>query len=280
MICGQEDSYIRLDDIEQVKKVLKGLSASLIKRMRLDLTCQVNDGDLGMAIEGEQENLAIDAKAITTQRWIAHPKTLRLTTRPQPPLNPDGTRPRSFARVSKSSSMPSFVFNLLQDIAVLAEKLVEETLLSLFRKLHPEKSCWSLSLVNLCATNMSMTASHEKAGAGRDIGMMLRRQEDVLKDWKIPDIDVAPSDDEPHDPHIEQDDINQLHRGTPSCCRMGSTGLGPEYALPSTQGSSSADEAWDSDGEENELGDRCQECGASMPSFAMVAHERFHSLSC
>lgn len=275
-----EDSYIRLDDIEQVKKVLKGLSESLIKRMRLDLTCLVNDADLGMAIEEEQEALAIDAKAVTAQRWIALPKTLRLSTRPRPLLNPDGTRSRSFARISKSSSMPSFVYDLVQDTTFLADKLVEEALLSLFRKLHPEKSCWSLSLINLCATNMSLTASNQKAGAGRDIGAMLRRQEDVLKDWKVPDVDVAPSNDEPHKSHIEQDDIDQLGRGTSSYCRMGSTGFGLEDALPSTQGSFSADEAWDSDGEENELGDRCQKCGASMPSFAMVAHERFHSLSC
>lgn len=243
------------------------LSESLIKRLRLDLTSLVDDGDMGTALDREQEDLAIGTKATASRRWIAHPNTLRLSTRLRPPLNTDESRSRNFARVSKSSSMPSFVFSLSQDTTVLAGKLVEETLLSLFRKLHPEKSGWNVTLINLCATNMSMNASDGKAGAGRDIGTMLRRQEDVLKDWKIADVDVAPSDDELDDRQIG------------SRCRPENAGVGSEDALPSTQGSIFSDGAWDSEGEENDLGDRCQQCGATMPSFAMNAHERFHSLS-
>lgn len=254
------------------------LSESLIKRMRLDLTSLVDDEDVGIALEGE-DDIVLDTKATASRRWIAHPKTLRLSTRPLPPLNPDGTRLRNFTRISKSSSMPSFVLNFTQDIPVLAEKLVEETLLPLFRKLHPEKSGWNLSLVNLCATNMFMTASEGRAAAGRDIGRMLRRQEDVLKDWKIADVDVAPSDDEPDDCSIEQDDIGQFEREIPSQYPPDPAGPGSEDALPSTQGSCFGDEAWDSEGEENDLGERCQKCGATMPSFAMFAHERFHYLS-
>ena len=258
------------------------LSISLIKRLRLDLTSLVDDEDIGIALEGEEEDLASDTKATASRRWIAHPKTLRLSTRPRPPLNPDGTRSRTFTRISKSSSMPSFVLSLDQDITVLAERLVEEALLPLFRKLHPERSGWNLSLVNLCATNMSMTASEGKAGAGRDIGRMLRRQKDVLKDWKIADVDVPPSDDEPGEPgdhEIEQDDSRQVENETSSCYPPDHVGLGSEDALASTQGSSFGNEAWDSEGEEHQLGEKCQRCGATMPFFAMVAHERFHSLS-
>ena len=258
---------------------MRTLSESLIKRMRLDLTSLVDDGDVGITLEGQQEGLATDTQATLSRRWIAHPKTLRLSTRPRPPLNPDGTRSRTFARISKSGSMPSFVFSLAQDITVLAEKLVEETLLSLFRKLYPENSGWNLSLVNLCATNISMAAGERKAGAGRDIGMMLRRQGGVLKSWKTADADVAPSDDEPDNPEIEQNDTNEIERGTSSRFRPDYAGLGSEDTLPSTQRSSFGDEAWDSEGEENDLGDRCHKCGAMMPSFAMVAHERFHSLA-
>lgn len=261
------------------------LSISLIKRMRLDLTSLVDDGDIGITLGGEEEeeeDLASDTKATASRRWIAHPKTLRLSTRPRPPLNPDGTRSRNFTRISKSSSMPSFVLSFVQDITVLAEKFVEDAALPLFRKLHPERSGWNLSLVNLCATNMSMTASEGKAGAGRDIGRMLRRQEDVLKDWKIADVDVPPSDDEPDKPgdrQIEQDDSGQVESGFSSRCPPDHAGLGSEDALASTQGSFFGDEAWDSESEENQLGDKCQQCGATMPFFAMVAHERFHSLS-
>lgn len=274
-----EDSYVKLVDIEQVKKELRKLSESLIKRMRLDLTSVVDDGDIGTALGGREEDLALDFKAIASRRWIAHPKTLRLSTRPRPPLNPDRTRSRESTRISKSSSMPSFMLSLAQDITVLAEKLVEEILLSLFRKLHPEKSGWNLSLVNLCATNMSMTASEGKAGAGRDIGRMLKRQEDVLKAWKIPDVDVAPSHDEQDNRQREQEDICQTEREVFSHYHLNQARLGSEEALPSTQGSSIGDEAWDSEGEENDMGDGCLTCGATMPSFAMVAHERFHSLS-
>ncbi len=256
------------------------LSESLIKRMRLDLTSLVDDGtDTGIDLERDQEVLATDIKATASRRWIAHPKTLRLSTRPRPPLNSDGTRSRSFARISKSSSMPSFVFNLTQDITFLAEKLTKETLLSLFRKLHPEKSGWNVSLINLCATNMFMAASEGKASAGRDIGNMLRRQEDVLKDWKVADVDVAPPDEVMDDRQIEQDDNSEIKCGISSHHRPDCAGLGSEDALPSTQGISYGDEAWDSEGEEINLGEKCQECGVTMPSFAMMAHERFHSLS-
>ena len=247
--------------------------------MRLDLTSLVDDGDMGIDLGGEREDLALDTKATASRGWIAHPKTLRLSTRPRPPLNPDGTRSRNFTRISKSSSMPSFVLSLAQDITVLAEKIVEVILLPLFRKLHPEKSGWNLSLLNLCATNMSMTASEGKAGAGRDIGRMLRRQEDVLKNWKVADVDAAPSDDEPDNRQIEQDGIGQIERETSSLYLPDHADPGSEDALPPLQETSFGDEAWDSEGEENDLGDRCQMCGATMPSFAMTAHERFHSLS-
>ena len=242
--------------------------------MRLDL---VNDKFMGISVGGKQKYLPVEGKATASRTWIAHPKTLRLSTRPRLPLNPDGTRLRNFARISKSSSMPSFVFSLAEEVTVLARKLVEETLLPLFRKLHPEKSGWNLSLVNLCATNMSMSASESKFGTGRDIVKMLRRQEDVLKDWKVADVDVAPSNDEPDDRQKEQDDVNDTERGASSRPYPGYADL--EDAHPPSQVSFLADEAWDSEGQEDDLGDKCQECGAMIPPFAVDAHERFHSLS-
>ena len=272
----QEDSYIRLDDVEQVEKQLRLLSGRLLKQMRLDLV----DGDyLGIAVKREQEDPPFDTKATSSRRWIAHPKTLRLSTRtrPRPPLNPDGTQFRTFNRISKSSSMPSFVFSLAEEVTVLAAKLVEETLLPLFRKLHPEKSAWNLSLVNLCATNMSMSASESKSGAGRDIVKMLRRQEDVLKHWKVADVEVAPSKDEPNDRQMNQDDTNEIECGASNRPCPGHADL--EDAYQPTQVSFLVDEAWESEGQEDDLGDKCQECGAMVPPFAVDAHERFHSLS-
>jgi len=33
---------------------------------------------------------------------------------------------------------------------------------------------------------------------------------------------------------------------------------------------------WDDDEDEEEDWERCRECGATMPGFAMAAHARFH----
>ena len=260
-----------------MKNELRILSKSLIKRMRLDLTSLVFETDVGTSLKGGQGAFAINTKATTSRKWIAHPKKLRLSTRPRPPLTPDATRSRIFTRISKSSSMPSFVFDLTHDITVLAQRLVEETLLSLFRKLHPEKSGWNLSLINLCA--MNICAGEGRASAGRDVGDMLRRQDDKPKDWKTADMDVAPSDIELDGDLIEQGNGNGIEHPFSSHHQPDQPGLGSEDALSSTQGTSLGDGAWESESEENDMGDRCQKCGATMPPFAMGAHERFHSSS-
>jgi hypothetical protein len=82
--------------------------------------------------------------------------------------------------------MPTFVFNLNATIATnaIVDKLLTEALLPLFRKLHPEKRGWNLSLVNVAATNMADAAS-ERGGIGRDIGRMFKRQDEVLKQWRV-----------------------------------------------------------------------------------------------
>ncbi|KAK7183886.1 impB/mucB/samB family protein [Paraphaeosphaeria sporulosa] len=179
-----EDSYIRLDTISEVKKELLLLSKSLLRRMHADL------------LEEDEDALA-SARTITdsaeptetpTKRWMAFPKTLRLTTRPRPPKNPDGSHNRSFARISRSGPMPNFVFTLKDDVDTIAERLVAEALLPLFRRLHPERSGWNLSLVNVAATNM-VDAASEKGGVGRDISKMFKRQDQVLKGFKVTDSD-------------------------------------------------------------------------------------------
>lgn len=125
---------------------------------------------------------------------------------------------------------------------------------------------------------MSMTASEGKAGVGRDIGTMFKRQRVVLEDWKTTDVAVIPSDHELGDCQVGQDDIDEIERKVFSPSLPDPAGLGSEDALQSAQGSSSGNEMWDSEVEENDLGEMCYECGATMPSFAMIAHERFHSL--
>lgn len=227
---SQEDSYMKyLHNFDQVRKQLLLLSERLINRMRVDLT------------EEDEDDPSV-------RRWLAHPKTLRLSTRPRPPTNSDGVRPRTFHRISKSAPLPNFVFNTTEHMSALAEKLVDEVLASLFRRMHHEASHgWNISLINLAVTNMSETAADTKDSEGRDIGRMFRRQEDVLKDFRTVDSPEPPE------------------RG---------------HESPSAVLIDDAQPSWNSDDDDDEARDEelhtCHVCGATLPRFALAAHERFH----
>lgn len=224
---SQEDSYMNyLHNFDQVRKQLLLLSERLINRMRIDLT------------EDDED----DPKS---KRWMAHPRTLRLSTRPRPPTNADGVRPRTFHRISKSAALPSFVFNLAEHISSLAEKLVVEVLSSLFRKMHAESNQgWNISLINIAVTNMAETAADTKDSDGRDIGRMFRRQEDVLKDFRV----VDGPEDTVESGGVASDRIAQQSEAT-----------------------------WQSDESDEEPEPyTCPKCQATVPVFAMYAHEQFH----
>lgn len=264
-----EDSYIRLDTMVEVTKELRVLAISLLKRIRTDLL-ETEDESL--------ENRAVKNTA-ATQRWLAHPKTLRLSTRPRPPKNPDGSCNRSFARVSRSAPIPNFVFSLKDEIEIIAERLVHKTLVPLFRQLHPEKQGWNLSLVNLAATNMVEGAS-DKSGVGRDIKKMFRRQDGVLAPSKV--------QNGPETEHIREIANEWQAQGDTESCVKGESWaheskfpvsrLGSEdVPTPSQEEYSSPKDPWE---EDNDMLDadiyRCDDCDAIMPLFAMGAHERWH----
>lgn len=262
----QEDSYIKLNTMTEVNKQMMMLSTSLIKRMRLDLTDEAEDDDVFFLEEGEGKSTR---PATSSRRWIAHPRTLRLSTRPRPPRNPDGSRSRMFNRISKSGDMPSFVYSLVSPIEALAEKLVNDALVPLFRQLHPEKSGWDLSLINICATNMALTAAATRGGAGRDIGRMFKRQDTVLGDWRVEDVDLTPS---PKSAHAIRRDPSPTQR---TDLRV-EAGRGSEDMHFGTQESFNEEE-WNDEQDTPEYGYSCPTCGAVMPSFAIVAHQRFVS---
>lgn len=257
-----EDSYIRLDTLDDVIKELQILAKSLIKRLYLDLLENLDDDEQPL------KDTTKDA-AISSRRWLAHPKTIRLSTRPRPPQNPDGSRNRSFARISRSAPMPTFVFNLKESMDEVVERLVNESLLPLFRRLHPEKSGWNLSLVNVAATNMADSAS-EKGGVGRDIGKMFRLQNRVLKPWKLAE------DSASAEAAGNMDEVPQ--QTTVSRPTDGSAGSEDAFT-PSQQEDLVLIDRWES--EDEELTDpnvyRCDECDAVMPTFALGAHERWHA---
>lgn len=248
-----EDSYIRLDTMPQVLKEMQILGTSLVKRMHTDL----------LEIDGDPDSGGV-------KRWIGYPKTLRLSTRPRLPLNTDGTRTRSFNRISRSMPLPTFVFNLKDDVAAIVDRLVQEAIVPMFRRLHPQTG-WNLSLVNICVTNLVEAASEDSGSSGRDISKMFKRQETVLKEWKVEDRDVPPDsvpEKEPQgqaEPSAGNDAIDEIMEGS-------------EDMLHPTQNTIDDYAQWEDDDEESDSLERCGECGASLPGFAMPAHERFHSL--
>jgi len=265
-----EDSYVRLVTLDEVTRELLALSRSLLKRMHADL---LEDDEDMHASANEGANVT----ATPEKRWLAFPKTVRLTTRPRPPQNPDGSRNRSFARISRSAPMPNFVFSLKESIDVLAERLVKEALLPLFRKLHPEKSGWNLSLVNVAATGM-VDAASEKGGVGRDIGKMFKRQDDVLKQWRVTDTSglERKNDDVESAMPVEQPPDEQL---PPQLHQPERSGGSEDVPTPSQENNFSLADRWESEDEDMLDNDsyRCEECGGVMPIFAMGAHARWHA---
>lgn len=237
---SQEDSYMKyLHTLEQVRTQLYLLAERLIRRMQVDLVEE----------DGEDKDETNEPR----RRWMAHPRTLRLSTRPRPAPGPDGVRARTFQRLSRSTPMPNFVFSLSQPCSALAERLVEEALVPMFRKLHHEKAGWNLSLINVAATNMAEAAAESKDSEGRDIGRMFRLQHETLKDFQIL---------EDHD-HTEDD------HGSDATT---------QDAQPEPQDDLQVVDGWDSSDSDSQLLERCEFCHNTLPVFALEAHRRYHEV--
>lgn len=252
--------------MKEVEKALLVLMQSLLTRMRIDLTSNAAWARLDSASTHE---------VIDGGQWVARPQTLRLTTRPRPPLEHDGSRPRFSSRISKSCDMPSIAFSSLDSIEGIAEKIVHDKLVPLFHKLHPETSDWDLSLINVCAANMLQLASDDHDGAGRDISHMFRKQTAVLKEWNVE------NDGIPHNPRFQRSD----DRDPDSTCPT--TGTETLVEASNNKWKDNQTLIQDNHVDENasngkeelaRVGQVCKICGAYMPIFAISAHERFHSM--
>ncbi|KAL9005532.1 MAG: hypothetical protein Q9188_001693 [Gyalolechia gomerana] len=274
---SEEDSYIKLDTMTAVDKELRMLSRSLLSRIRADLLCVVNDSEAPVKEAGAEDE---SPDSLPTRQWLAYPRTLRLTTRPRPPLNLDGIRSRTFNRISRSCDMPSLVLNLSSSIEELSERLVQGTLIPLFHKLHPEKSGWVLTLMNLCATNISLTATNVRDGAGQDISKMFRRQENIVKNWKVEDgTDVATINtglEGGDKPNLEAAGAADPEPGAFTDCVADRNGASDfQNSLDS---SGEDNDIWQSDEDTSHIEDICKTCGFPVPIFATAAHDRFHKL--
>ncbi|KAE8158313.1 Metallo-peptidase family M12-domain-containing protein [Aspergillus tamarii] len=97
-----EDSYGCLSTFEEVRRELVSLTASLIRRMRADLTEEETD----VAAVAESRSNGSLFRTIPNMRWIARPRTLRLSTRPRPPPISNEAQAPSFNRISRSAPLP------------------------------------------------------------------------------------------------------------------------------------------------------------------------------
>jgi DNA polymerase iota len=268
-----EDSYLRLNIMTDVQRELRMLATSLIRRMRIDLTEADEDED---SFRHGAESDSAPPKC--SRRWRAHPQVLRLSTRPRPPPQPDGTRVRAFQRISRSGPMPTFIFSHDIELEQLAEKLVNDALIPLFRKLHPETSAWDLSLVNIAATDIREAAGDDKDAGGRDISKMFKKQDMVLRQWKVDDINMAPAQVNSVD-RFHADQGIGIETNTSDAFQLHQHEKGSEDNLPLTQVTIDSDDSWNSeDGDDTAAGSICKVCGAVMPVFALSAHERFHMI--
>ena len=231
-----EDTYRGLNEIFEIHRELVSISASLLRRMQIDLLDQEES----------------DPFQPTPRKWLAHPKSVRLTTRPY--THPSENKPYGWARASRSCSLPSFVFNCsptMENQEVIAEKLVVDVLLPLFRQLNPARRGWSIGLLNVCVTNMT---DESVSSGGRDIATMFRQQETVLREFTTYDENTEKS--------AAPGDAEQVLRNHEE-----------EEAYPGDEDED--DEPWD---QEPSPGEPCPRCGHTIPSFALQAHGRYHSM--
>ncbi len=240
-----EDSYKApgLTTPSEIAHHLHLLTASLLRRMHIDL------------VDPHTDN--------THVKWLAHPKTLRLTTRPTLDLTAPTPTHYSSNRTSRSCPLPSFVFVTDPAAAatteITARRLVEETLLPLFTKLHPAPSKLDIGLMNVCVTNMDAVET-----GGRNIGDMFRfgvghREGPRTAGWGG---GVGGGEGEGE------------REGE------GEEGLGGgEEEAEAWEDEEGEDEEWDhDDAQQEEEAERCRLCDRLVPRFAVLAHERYHSL--
>ncbi|GAB1313333.1 hypothetical protein MFIFM68171_03543 [Madurella fahalii] len=256
-----EDSYKGLNEPYEIHRALLAVTASLLRRMHIDLLA--DDDSPG-------EATATTDPPPTGKKWRAYPKTLRLSTRPY--TSPADNKPYDWARASRSCPLPGFVFHnsnsspglsSSSSIDRTAERLVTGTLLPLFYKLNPDKRGWNIGLINVCVANM--TGTDGGVASGRDIATMFRRQEDVLREFRV--YDGNPS------PRAKGQGMGGPEEGNPEVLVLDG---------PSDEGGEEEDhgsDTWDYDtrGQDRDM-ERCLLCDHLIPRFAVLAHERYHKM--
>ncbi|KAL8296763.1 hypothetical protein RB597_006065 [Gaeumannomyces tritici] len=264
-----EDTYASagLNTAVQVKRELDKISASLITRMRADLAEDTGSSGTGAART---------AGADVARKWIAVPKTLRLTTRPRH----DGSlEAREYnynhGRASRSQPIPGFLLSLTQPVDQLAQRLVEESLMPMFHRLatpRPGGGGYDVGLLNVCVANVTMAAGDSAGSSGRDIAAMFKRRDEFRREFTV--LDDAPEEGQQPSPTVSTSspkplpnyDENAQENGLLEMSVLGDA----EDDL--FEGNDELD-LWDDQDTQ-----RCRTCGHAIPTFALEAHYRYHLL--
>ncbi|KAK7710497.1 hypothetical protein SLS63_012991 [Diaporthe eres] len=243
-----------LNTSAEVERELLKLAASLLRRMHVDLT-EVDEPDRDSAVSEE---------GARRTKWLAHPKTLRLSTRPK--TSPNEGTPYNWGRASRSQSLPPFVFHDV-DHEIIVGRLVKEALFPMFYQLNPDKAeGWNIGMINICVANMTLTATEDAAGSGRDISRMFKRQDEVLREFRVYD------DGSEVPPKVNQ--VSNMGGDSEKAGFSLTVADGDDMDVGDGYASESGSEAWgDEDGSQP-----CPRCGHYLPVFAMSAHQRYHAL--
>lgn len=245
-----------LNTVVEVEREMLKLGTSLLRRMHIDLTEDADVGERALST-ASAASAAANPGSGRQRRWLAHPKTLRLSTRPKTSYS-DG-KPYNWGRTSRSQPLPTFVFHNGSSSEASNEetvaKLVNEALMPMFAAINPGESGWNIGMINICVANMVLTAAAESgaASSGRDISHMFRVQEDVLREFKVHDEGPSASARAPENGEVSMDRETDFS------------------VLVKEDLADMEPEPWDVDGSQE-----CGRCGHSIPPFAMCAHQRYH----
>ena len=263
-----EDTYKGLNEASEIRREMLLITASLLRRMHADLL--------------EDDIAQTQTLAASPRRWLACPKTVRLTTRPY--TSPSEGKPYNWARTSRSTALPGFVFSHTMASEQIVEKLVAEILLPLFYKINTAPRGWNTGLLNVCVTNMAGPASD--GGSVRDISTMFRRQDEVLREFTVYDTTrLGPADlmEGVHETKTGSETVTIVETAEKSgeeesCIEA------VEWEVEKKETSfDSDDDGWEEQpghGSSQEADtERCALCRHLMPRFALAAHRRFHLMA-
>ncbi|KAL1900885.1 hypothetical protein Sste5346_001946 [Sporothrix stenoceras] len=264
--AGPRQGTLRPDAASAVAGELHKLATSLLRRMHVDLL--------------DSPSTAKNANSGEAQpSWLARPRTLRLTLRPQMPRAIDNKEPSNyFARMSHSQPLPGFVLSLTMPPRQIVDRLVAGSLVPMFRKLAATVQMgrrassesatsstggkagplWTVGLLNVCVANMAHVA-----GRGDDIAALFKRQ----------DNGGVNRNETPKSSHDGLDDLN--NKTEKECDKS---------TAASWDSGEDDDHEGDEDGwaaeEDESCGtlEACAQCGHLLPTFALAAHARFHLL--